>query len=76
MHPDFLNQDGWNRFDFVIVLVGYLDYMPLDTGGDGDSKAFMVLRVLRLFKVRCMGREWIPLSAVRSPQSAVRSPQF
>ena len=40
-------RDSWNRFDFTIVMLSYLELLPfLSTGG-----AVTVLRLLRLLRV-------------------------
>lgn len=39
--------DGWNRLDFIIVLSGYLMYLPGDITGNVKPSVFRTIRVLR-----------------------------
>ena len=37
--------DPWNKFDFSVVMLGYIDFLPIDLGE--DSSALMGIRLLR-----------------------------
>merc|ERR1711998_172781 len=43
-------RDGWNRFDFIIVVLSFLDFGPQDLGAITALRLLRLLRVVRLLK--------------------------
>jgi len=43
--------DGWNWIDFVVVMVGVVDWFILAFGGGSDNSAFTAIRLIRIFRV-------------------------
>ena len=55
--------DSFNVFDLVIVLIGYLEYIPFTKlpGGNGIISAFRIFRLARVFKA---AKYWPSMQAI------------
>ena len=63
VHPSLYFRDSWNRFDFTIVALSYLELLPFISTGGGVK----VLRLLRLLRVLRLLNGFPRLRSVRCP---------